>query len=38
VSEYCNPGRSSYGCVRLSDPKILVLARLMPIGTPALIR
>ena len=28
------PGRPSHGCIRVPNPKIRVLARLMPIGTP----
>jgi hypothetical protein len=32
------PGRPSHGCVRVRNPKIRQLARLMPIGTPLLIR
>jgi lipoprotein-anchoring transpeptidase ErfK/SrfK len=28
------PGRISHGCVRLRNPDILKLARLMPVGTP----
>jgi L,D-transpeptidase catalytic domain len=32
------PGRISHGCVRLRNPDILRLARLMPIGTPLTIR
>ena len=28
------PGRVSHGCVRLKNPDILRLARLMPVGTP----
>ena len=31
------PGRPSHGCVRVPNPKIRKLARLMPIGTPLLI-
>jgi lipoprotein-anchoring transpeptidase ErfK/SrfK len=32
------PGRISHGCVRLRNPDILKLARLMPVGTPVTIR
>jgi len=32
------PGRPSHGCVRLRNADIVRLARLMPIGTPVLIR
>lgn len=32
------PGRPSHGCIRLSNPAIRRLARLMPVGTPVLIR
>ena len=32
------PGRVSHGCIRLRDPDILRLARLMPVGTPLTIR
>jgi L,D-transpeptidase catalytic domain len=32
------PGRVSHGCIRLRNPDILRLARLMPIGTPLTIR
>lgn len=32
------PGRPSHGCVRVRNPDILRLGRLMPIGTPVLIR
>jgi lipoprotein-anchoring transpeptidase ErfK/SrfK len=28
------PGRPSHGCIRVPNPKIRSLARLMPIGTP----
>jgi hypothetical protein len=28
------PGRPSHGCVRIRNPKIVSLSRLMPIGTP----
>jgi hypothetical protein len=28
------PGHPSHGCIRLTNPKIRALARLMPIGTP----
>ena len=31
------PGRPSHGCVRLPNPAILRLGKLMPIGTPVLI-
>ena len=31
------PGRPSHGCVRVPNPKIRRLARLLPIGTPVLI-
>jgi lipoprotein-anchoring transpeptidase ErfK/SrfK len=32
------PGRVSHGCIRLRNPDILTLARLMPPGTPLTIR
>lgn len=32
------PGRPSHGCVRVRDPAIRRLARLMPVGTPVRIR
>ena len=32
------PGRPSHGCIRVPNPRIRVLARLMPIGTPVHIR
>jgi hypothetical protein len=32
------PGRISHGCIRLRNPDILRLARLMPVGTPLTIR
>jgi L,D-transpeptidase catalytic domain len=32
------PGAVSHGCVRLRNPDILRLARLMPVGTPVVIR
>jgi hypothetical protein len=32
------PGRPSHGCIRVRNPQILQLARLMPIGTPVRIR
>ena len=32
------PGRPSHGCVRVPNPRIRKLARLMPIGTPLLIK
>jgi hypothetical protein len=32
------PGRVSHGCVRLRNPDMLRLARLMPVGTPVEIR
>ena len=32
------PGRPSHGCIRVRNAHILRLARLMPIGTPVLIR
>jgi hypothetical protein len=32
------PGRPSHGCVRLRNKDILRLARLMPVGTPVLIK
>jgi lipoprotein-anchoring transpeptidase ErfK/SrfK len=32
------PGRVSHGCIRLRNPAILRLARLMPVGTPVEIR
>lgn len=32
------PGRISHGCIRLRDPDILRLARLLPLGTPLVIR
>jgi lipoprotein-anchoring transpeptidase ErfK/SrfK len=28
------PGRVSHGCIRLRNPDVLALARLMPVGTP----
>jgi L,D-transpeptidase catalytic domain len=32
------PGRISHGCIRLRNPDILRLSRLMPVGTPVTIR
>jgi hypothetical protein len=32
------PGRISHGCVRLRNAAILALARVMPVGTPVIIR
>jgi lipoprotein-anchoring transpeptidase ErfK/SrfK len=32
------PGRVSHGCVRMRNPAILTLFRLMPLGTPVSIR
>jgi L,D-transpeptidase-like protein len=32
------PGRVSHGCIRLRNPDILRLARVMPVGTPVTIR
>jgi lipoprotein-anchoring transpeptidase ErfK/SrfK len=32
------PGRPSHGCIRVPNPQIRRLARLMPIGTPVRIR
>ena len=32
------PGRVSHGCIRMRNPDILRLARLMPVGTPITIR
>jgi lipoprotein-anchoring transpeptidase ErfK/SrfK len=32
------PGRISHGCIRLRNPDILRLSRLMPVGTPLTIR
>ena len=32
------PGRPSHGCVRVPNPRIRKLAKLMPIGTPILIK
>jgi lipoprotein-anchoring transpeptidase ErfK/SrfK len=32
------PGRVSHGCIRLRNPDILTLSRLMPVGTPVTIR
>ena len=32
------PGRVSHGCIRLRNPDILHLARLLPVGTPVTIR
>jgi hypothetical protein len=32
------PGRPSHGCVRMKNNHILKLARMMPVGTPVLIR
>jgi hypothetical protein len=31
------PGRISHGCVRLTNPEILTLGKLMPVGTPVTI-
>ena len=31
------PGRVSHGCIRMRNPDILALARLMPVGTPVTI-
>jgi lipoprotein-anchoring transpeptidase ErfK/SrfK len=31
------PGRVSHGCVRMPNPAVLRLARLMPLGTPVTI-
>jgi lipoprotein-anchoring transpeptidase ErfK/SrfK len=31
------PGRVSHGCIRMRNPDILALARLMPVGTPVII-
>jgi lipoprotein-anchoring transpeptidase ErfK/SrfK len=31
------PGRVSHGCIRLRNPDIRALARLMPVGTPVVI-
>ena len=32
------PGRISHGCIRLRNPDIVKLSRLMPVGTPVTIR
>jgi hypothetical protein len=32
------PGRVSHGCIRMRNPDILRLARLMPVGTPVIVR
>ena len=32
------PGRVSHGCIRMPNPSILKLARLMPVGTPLTVR
>ena len=32
------PGRVSHGCIRLRNPDILRLSRLMPVGTPVTVR
>ncbi|HEY8763118.1 MAG TPA: L,D-transpeptidase, partial [Solirubrobacteraceae bacterium] len=32
------PGRPSHGCIRVQNPAVAQLWRLMPIGTPLLIR
>jgi lipoprotein-anchoring transpeptidase ErfK/SrfK len=32
------PGRISHGCIRLRNPAILKLGRLLPVGTPVIIR
>ncbi|CAA9524883.1 MAG: Protein erfK/srfK precursor, partial [uncultured Solirubrobacteraceae bacterium] len=32
------PGRVSHGCIRMRNPDILRLGRLMPVGTPVVIR
>jgi hypothetical protein len=32
------PGRVSHGCIRMRNEDILVLARLMPVGTPVTVR
>jgi hypothetical protein len=32
------PGRISHGCIRLRNPDILRLSRLMPVGTPVTVR
>jgi hypothetical protein len=32
------PGRISHGCIRLRNAAILALARMMPVGTPVMIR
>ncbi len=32
------PGRVSHGCIRMRNPDILRLARLMPVGTPVVIQ
>ena len=31
------PGRVSHGCIRMRNPDILRLGRLMPVGTPVTI-
>jgi lipoprotein-anchoring transpeptidase ErfK/SrfK len=35
---YILPGRVSHGCIRMKNPHILRLARLMPVGTPLTVR
>jgi hypothetical protein len=35
---YLIPGRPSHGCIRVPNPEIDRLARLMPLGTPVLVR
>jgi hypothetical protein len=32
------PGRVSHGCVRMTNPAILRLGKLMPVGTPVIVR
>jgi lipoprotein-anchoring transpeptidase ErfK/SrfK len=32
------PGRPSHGCVRVPNAKIVRLVKLMPVGTPVLIK
>ena len=32
------PGRTSHGCVRMSNAAIVALGKLMPAGTPVILR
>jgi lipoprotein-anchoring transpeptidase ErfK/SrfK len=32
------PGRVSHGCIRMRNPDIVRLARVMPVGTPVIVR